>query len=234
MVEMNRQAEATIAAMTKTVKVLLADDDPIVRQAVRAVLEAAGGFAIVAEAEDGQVAADLVQKYSPDVLLLDLLMPRLPGLEALRALATTTTGVRILLLCSTITNKQVLEALQLGARGVVLKSKVMELVPAIEAVLVGCYWIEGQNISNVVQVVERLSQTVRKELAPAKRYQLTGREIEIISLITQGCMNRDIAQSLAISEQTVKRHLTNIFNKVGMSNRLELALFAIEHGLVRN
>lgn len=231
---MNRQAEATVAAMTKPVRVLLADDDPIVRQAVRAILEAAGGFAIVAEAEDGQVAADLVQKHSPDVLLLDLLMPRLPGLEALRALATATTGVRILLLCSTITNKQVLEALQLGARGVVLKSKVMELVPAIEAVLVGRYWIEGQNISNVVQVVERLSHTVRKELAPANRYQLTAREIEIIGLITQGSMNRDIAQSLAISEQTVKRHLTNIFNKVGMSNRLELALFAIEHGLVRN
>jgi len=103
---MNRQAEATVAAMTKPVRVLLADDDPIVRQAVRAILEAAGGFAIVAEAEDGQVAADLVQKHSPDVLLLDLLMPRLPGLEALRALATATTGVRILLLCSTITNKQ--------------------------------------------------------------------------------------------------------------------------------
>lgn len=213
---------------------LLADDDPIVRQAVRAVLETAGGFAIVAEAEDGKLAADLVQKYSPDVLLLDLLMPRLPGLEALRALSTATTEVRILLLCSAITNKQVLEALQLGARGIVLKSKVTELVPAIQAVLAGRYWIEGQNISNVVQVVERLSYTVRKEFAPAKRYQLTGREIEIISLITQGCMNRDIAQSLAISEQTVKRHLTNIFNKVGMSNRLELALFALEHGLVRN
>lgn len=231
---MNSQADATVAAITKTVRVLLADDDPIVRQAVRAVLEATGGFAIVAEAEDGKLAADLVQKYSPDVLLLDLLMPRLPGLEALRALATATTEVRILLLCSAITNKQVLEALQLGARGVVLKSKVEELVPAIQAVLMGRYWIEGQNVSNVVQVVERLSDTVRKEFAPAKRYQLTAREIEIISLITQGCMNRDIAQSLAISEQTVKRHLTNIFNKVGMSNRLELALFALEHGLVRN
>ncbi len=220
--------------MSKPVQVLLADDDPIVRQAVRSVLDAAGGFSIMAEAEDGQVAADLLQKCSPDVLLLDLLMPRLPGLEALRALASSAIEVRILLLCSAITNKQVLEALQLGARGVVLKSKVAELVPAIEAVLSGRYWIEGQKISNVVQVVERLSHAVKRECAPVNRYQLTAREIEIVNLITQGCMNRDIAQSLSISEQTVKRHLTNIFNKAGMSNRLELALFAIEHGLARS
>jgi DNA-binding NarL/FixJ family response regulator len=138
-----------------------------------------------------------------------------------------------LLLCSAISTKQVLEALQLGARGVVLKGRVAELLPALAAVMRGQYWIEGRSVSNVVEVVQRLTEAAGQQTPPASRFGLTVRELEIISFITQGCMNRDIAGSLSITEETVKRHLTNIFNKVGMSNRLELALFAIEHGLVR-
>ena len=214
-------------------KVLIADDDPIVRSAVRSVLEVSGGFSIVGEAEDGKLAAELVTKTAPDVLLLDLLMPNLPGLEALRTLTTAGVEVRTLLLCSAISTKQVLEALQLGARGVVLKGRVAELLPALDAVMHGQYWIEGRSVSNVVQVVQQLTETAQQQAAPGTRFSLTPRELEIISFITQGCMNRDIAGSLSITEETVKRHLTNIFNKVGMSNRLELALFAIEHGLVR-
>jgi two-component system nitrate/nitrite response regulator NarL len=222
----------------KTVKpavvtVLIADDDPIVRQAVRSVLEVSGGFRVVGEAEDGKMAAELVQETDPDILLLDLLMPNLPGLEALRAITTAGSEVRTVLLCSAISAKQVLEALQLGARGVVLKKRVAELLPALDAVMTGQYWIESQSVSNVVQVVQRLSAASPQPSLSRGRFGLTAREIEIISFITQGCMNRDIANSLSITEETVKRHLTNIFNKVGMSNRLELALFAIEHGLVR-
>ena len=218
---------------TQLVKVLIADDDPIVRSAVRSVLEVSKSFSIVGEAEDGKLAAELVTKTAPDVLLLDLLMPNLPGLEALRALTTAGVEVRTLLLCSAISTKQVLEALQLGARGVVLKGRVAELLPALDAVMHGQYWIEGRSVSNVVQVVQQLTEAAGRQALPANRFGLTVRELEIISFITQGCMNRDIAGSLFITEETVKRHLTNIFNKVGMSNRLELALFAIEHGLVR-
>jgi two-component system, NarL family, nitrate/nitrite response regulator NarL len=215
------------------VRVLIADDDPIVRQAVRSVLDAAGGFSVVGEAEDGRVATELVAKIAPDILLLDLLMPNLPGLEALRAITTAGTEVRTVLLCSAISTKQVLEALQLGARGVVLKGRVAELLPALEGVMKGQYWIEGRSVSNVVQVVQQLTETNQQPVEPQNRFRLTARELEIVSFITQGYMNRDIAQTLSITEETVKRHLTNIFNKVGMSNRLELALFAIEHGLVR-
>ena len=222
----------------KTVKpvvvtVLIADDDPIVRQAVKSVLDVSGGFKVVGEAEDGKIAAELVKKTDPDILLLDLLMPNIPGLEALRAITTAGSEVRTVLLCSAISAKQVLEALQLGARGVVLKKKVAELIPALEAVIRGQYWIESQSVSNVVQVVQQLAATIPQPAHSRNRFGLTARETEIISFITQGCMNRDIASSLSITEETVKRHLTNIFNKVGMSNRLELALFAIEHGLVR-
>ena len=99
-----------------TVTVLIADDDPIVRQAVRSVLSVSDEFTVVGEAEDGKIAAELVKKTDPDILLLDLLMPNLPGLETLRAITTAGSEVRTVLLCSTISAKQVLEALQLGAR----------------------------------------------------------------------------------------------------------------------
>ncbi|HZQ70777.1 MAG TPA: response regulator transcription factor [Terriglobales bacterium] len=214
--------------------VLIADDDPIVRQAVRSVLHVSGGFNVVGEAEDGKMAVDLVKESHPDILLLDLLMPNLPGLEALRAITTAGSEVRTVLLCSAINAKQVLEALQLGARGVVLKKRVAELTTALEVVMRGQYWIESQGVSNVVQIVQQLAAANPQPSQPQNRFGLTARETQIISFITQGCMNRDIANSLSITEETVKRHLTNIFNKVGMSNRLELALFAIEHGLVRN
>ena len=115
--------------------VLIADDDPIVRQAVRSVLHVSGQFKVVGEAEDGKMAVELVRASHPDILLLDLLMPNLPGLEALRAITTPGSEVRTVLLCSAISTKQVLEALQLGARGVVLKKKVAELLTALEVVM---------------------------------------------------------------------------------------------------
>lgn len=214
-------------------RVLIADDDPIVRQAVRSALGVSGGFQVVGEAEDGKMAAELVTETNPDILLLDLLMPNLPGLEALRAITTAGAEVRTVLLCSAISAKQILEALQLGARGVVLKKRVAELLEALDAVMKGQYWIESRSVSNVVQIVEQLGAANLQPAQSQSRFGLTARETEIVSFITQGYMNRDIAKSLSITEETVKRHLTNIFNKVGMSNRLELALFAIEHGLVR-
>lgn len=214
-------------------RVLIADDDPIVRQAVQSVLDVSGNFEVVGEAEDGKMAVELVQQTSPDILLLDLLMPNLPGLDALRAITTVGAEVRTVLLCSAIDARQVLHALQLGARGVVLKKRVAELLTALDAVMRGQYWIESRSVSNVVQIVQQLSAANPQPAQSQNRFGLTSRETEIISFITQGFMNRDIASSLAITEETVKRHLTNIFNKVGMSNRLELALFAIEHGLVQ-
>lgn len=112
-----------------------------------------------------------------------------------------------------------------------LKSDVRDLRQAIEAVMYGEYWIDGKRVTNVVEIVQQLSSATGLATNQATRYGLTPREVEIINAVTQGLTNKDIGQALSISEETVKRHLTNIFNKVGMSNRLELALFAIEHGL---
>ncbi len=210
-------------------RVLIADDDPIVRDVVRAHLSSDSSVEIVGEAADGRQAVSMAAQANPDLLILDLLMPNLPGLETLREL--TTSEVRTILLCSNLTKRQILEALQLGARGILLKQQVSELMPAVDAVMDGQYWVGGKKVSNVLQIVSGLAAEVNT--APARSsYGLTDRELEVVGLVTQGLTNKEIATNLRISEETVKRHLTNIFDKVGMSSRLELALFALDHRLV--
>jgi two-component system, NarL family, nitrate/nitrite response regulator NarL len=212
-------------------RLLLADDDPIVRDVLRGVLAQTERFDLVGEAVDGQDAVKQVLLTKPDILLLDLLLPRLPGIETLRELTTITASVRTILLCSAITKRQVVEALQLGARGVILKNAVADLVPAIAVVLAGEYWIHGKSVSNIVRVLGELSEedvtSDRREILG-----LTKRELDIVSLVAEGCQNKEIAIRLGIAEDTVKRHLTNIFDKVGTSTRLELALFAVDRHLV--
>ena len=215
--------------MAAVARVLLADDDPITRGFLRQLLEEAS-FQVVAEAEDGQEAVELTTRLHPDVMLLDLLMPNLSGMEALRELASSPLPVRIIVLSSSISKEQIVKALQLGARGILLKNSVDELGKAIAAVLRGQYWIAGRSVGNVVQVITELSATL-ETAQPSKSYGLTPRELETVRFVTQGCSNREIATRLNISEETVKRHLYNVFDKVGMSNRVELTLFALEHRL---
>ena len=213
-------------------RILIADDDPIVREILRNMLSTRTEFAVVGEARNGEESVRLVREVKPDLLLLDLLMPNLPGLDALKEMTTTDTLVRTIVLTASITKQQVLQALQLGARGVVRKDALTELVSAIRAVLDGQYWLDGKVVPNVVQLLNELAASSRVE-SPRNDFGLTPRELEIVALVTEGCGNREIAGRLTISEETVKRHLTHIFDKVGMSTRLELALFALDHNLAR-
>ena len=209
--------------------VLLADDDPITRAFLRQLIEEAGYY-VIGEAVDGHEAVRLTRQMHPDVLLLDLLMPNSPGMDAIRELCATPWPVRIVVLSSSISKEQIVRALQLGARGILQKTSVSELAKAIAAVLQGQYWIAGRSINNVVQVITELSATLPADQPPSS-YGLTLRELEVVRLVTQGCSNREIAAQLKISEETVKRHISNVFVKVGMSNRVELTLFALEHRL---
>ncbi len=188
-------------------------------------------FRVVAEARDGAEALVLARKLQPEILLLDLAMPNMPGMEALRELTSHETQTRTIVLTAKIEKQQILEALQLGARGVVLKDAAVEhLAACIRAVMQGQYWLDGRPVQNLVQVLREL--TAQTAPPPRKTFGLTSRELEVVTLITEGCTNRDIATSFGISEETVKRHLTNIFNKLGVGNRLELALFALNHHLL--
>jgi len=212
------------------VRILLADDHPIFRDGLRRLLETEPGFRVVGEASDGAEAVAMAKKLKPDLLLLDLAMPQHPGLEAVRELGNSDTPVRILLLTAAVEKEQIVEALQLGARGVVLKESATQLLlNSIRAVMAGQYWVGRETISNLVEYLRGL-------LAPPpapkqKKFGLTPRELEIVSAVVAGYTNKDVAAHYKISEDTVKHHLSNIFDKLGVSTRLELALFAVHQDL---
>jgi DNA-binding NarL/FixJ family response regulator len=215
-----------------TIRIVVADDHPVVRFGVKNILTSSAGFTVVGEAEDGDVAITETLDKEPDILLLDLQMPRLPGLEAMRAIMSRSPRVKIVLLTSLISTQQVIEALQIGARGIVLKDAVSgELSEALRAVISGDYWINGQRVVNLLKALHELMQKAAA-VPERKTYGLTPRELEVVTCIVEGCSNKDIAKQLNISEETVKRHLSNVFDKTGVSTRLELALFAIAHKLV--
>jgi DNA-binding NarL/FixJ family response regulator len=213
------------------VRILLADDHPVVRIGVRNMLQASESFVVAGEAGDGDEAITQTLELLPDILLLDLNMPRLPGLEAMRAIMSGSPTVKIILLTSTVTPQEIIEALQIGARGIVLKDALADhLTNAIRTVVSGDYWIGGKRVVNLVGALHDLMK--QAAIPERKTFGLTPREMEVVGCIIEGCSNRDIAKQFSLSEETVKRHLSNIFDKTGVSTRLELAMFAIAHRLV--
>ena len=220
------------------IRIAIADDERLFRDALRALLETEEGFSVVGGAADGLETVHLVQRVQPDVLLLDLAMPGLAGLDALRALARGRVGVRTLVLTGSITRDDIIAALQLGARGVVLKDAAPEvLFRSIRAVFEGGYWLGEEAIGDLLQAMRTLAPQSASPLAspaPAaarRRFNLTARELEIIRAVVAGNTNKEIAKQFGVAEDTVKHHLTSIFDKLGTSNRLELALFAMHHDL---
>lgn len=214
--------------MEALTRIVIADDHPAVCVGVRNMLTEDEGFTVVGEASDGDEAIAETLELKPDILLLDVAMPRLPGLEAMRAIMKSSPNARIILLTGAITSEQIVEALHMGARGIVLKDALAEDVKtAIHTVISGDYWIGGKR---VVDLACTLYELMQQSLPPLQRqYGLTPREMEVLGCIVEGGTNRDIARKLAVSEETVKRHLANIFDKTGISTRLELALFGISH-----
>ena len=215
------------------IKIVLADDHPIFRDGLRRLLEAESGLKVIGEASDGNEAVKLARTLKPDIMLLDLSMPRLPGLEALRELSvgSGSNGVRVILLTAAAEKHQIVEALQLGARGVVLKDSATQLLlKSIHTVMAGEYWVGRESVSNLVQYLRTLVQSSGEE-ARQKKFGLTPRELEIVSAVVAGYSNKEIAEYFKISEDTVKHHLSNIFDKLGVSTRLELALFAVNQSL---
>src|SRR5437660_6932756 len=215
------------------VRILLADDHPIFRDGLRRLLEAEPDLKVIGEACDGAEAVKMARQLKPDIMLLDLAMPRMPGLEALRELSSgpVSNSVRVILLTAAAEKKQIVEALQLGARGVVLKDSATQLLlKSIHTVMSGEYWVGRESVSNLVQYLRNLVQSSGEE-ARQKKFGLTPRELEIVSAVVAGYSNKEIAEYFKISEDTVKHHLSNIFDKLGVSTRLELALFAVNQGL---
>ena len=209
---------------SQPIRVLIADDHPIFRDGLRRLLEAESRCVVIGEACDGAEAVKQARLLKPDILLLDLAMPRHPGLEALREMSTSAGPhlVRIILLTAAAEKNQIVEALQLGARGVVMKDSATQLLlKSIDTVMAGEYWVGRESVSNLVQYLRNRQ----------KKFGLTPRELEIVSAVVAGYANKEIAEYFKISEDTVKHHLSNIFDKLGVSTRLELALFAVNQSL---
>ena len=218
---------------TQPIRIVIADDHPIFRDGLRRLLEAEPDLKVIGEACDGAEAVKLAHQLKPDILLLDLAMPRHPGLEALRDLSAgqQANPVRVILLTAAAEKSQIVEALQLGARGVVLKDSATQLLlKSIHTVMTGEYWVGRESVSNLVQYL-RIQMQSTQEDARQRKYGLTPRELEIVSAVVAGYSNKEIAEYFKISEDTVKHHLSNIFDKLGVSTRLELALFAVNQSL---
>jgi DNA-binding NarL/FixJ family response regulator len=220
------------------IRIVVADDHPIFRDGLCRLLALESDFEVVAQAQDGRQVLEVLQQYEPDILLLDLKMPGLDGLGTLQRLQAAKGKTRVIVLTASDDKNEFVQAMKLGTSGIVLKQTATELlIKSIRKVHAGEIWLDSHTTAAVIR------QFVANEEAPAmaqpaiaaprdrERSPLSQREREIVALVAQGFKNKEMAEKMFISEQTVKNHLHNIFDKLGVSDRLELALYAIHNNL---
>jgi DNA-binding NarL/FixJ family response regulator len=211
------------------IRVVLADDQRLLRDGLRIILEAAPDFAVVGEAEDGLAAVELAAAAQPDVLLLDIRMPRLDGIEAARRIAQVAPATRVVLLTTFDMPDLVTEGVQAGIAGFLLKdSSAEELRAAVRAVARGQLLFQGQSAAHLLA---RAALPAAPASSAGERFDLTERELEVVRGISQGQTNAEIAAELVVSEATVKTHINHIFAKLGVRDRAHAILLAQQHHL---
>jgi two-component system nitrate/nitrite response regulator NarL len=215
-------------ALAPPIRIVVADEHPIFRAGLRRLLETDPGLHIVGESVVGSAAVQLVREMEADILLLGPAAAE-SARDTLRLLADAGVSVRTILLVRSIDRPEVTDALQCGACGVLSQDSAADaLFEGIESVMAGHYWVGDERASNVAASLRRFAVARRQ----TQRFGLTRREQEILRAVIDGDTNKEIARRLSISENTVKRHMMHIFNKVGASSRVELALFAAHHRLL--
>jgi len=222
---------------TDKIRIALADDHPIFRDGLCRLLSLEEDFVVVAQVNDGLQVLEVLRQHEPDILLLDLNMPGLSGLATLQRVQAVNTKTRVILLTASDNQDEFVHALKLGSCGIVQKQTATELlVDSIRRVHAGELWMDSRTTAAVIQRFVSPGDLAGPASSAAHRDQnrslLSPREREIVNLTAQGFKNSDVAAKLSLSEQTVKNHLHNIFDKLGVSDRLELALHAVEHRLV--
>jgi len=204
------------------IRIVLADDHDVVRRGLTALLDGTDGFAVVGAAADGEEAVALAGEHQPDVVLMDLSMPGVDGIEATRRLMAARPDSRVVVLTSFSDRERILDALDAGAVGYLLKdAEPDELLRGIEAA--------ARGESPLAPKAAKAVLTARAEGRPAA--ELTARELEVLALLAQGLANKQIARRLGIAEKTVKAHLTSVFQSIGVTDRTQAALWARSHGI---
>jgi two-component system nitrate/nitrite response regulator NarL len=220
-----------MAQPKQTIRVLMADDHVIFRDGLRKLLNSEDDIKIVGEASNGNECVHMLTKLKPDILLLDLRMPDKDGLTVLEESNLDSLTTRIIVLTAAEDERDAVRAMRLGAHGIVLKQSASDLlVKSIHRVYAGEIWLDNRITAEVMKAFAKTSENgPRRDKA-----LITDREKEIVQLVGQGYRNKEIGGKLFISEHTVKNHLHNIFDKLGVSDRLELALYAIHHRLIEH
>ena len=207
-------------------RVLIADDHAVVRQGLRAFLEVQDDIEVVGEADDGAEAVKLAASLSPDVVVMDLVMPRLDGIEAIRQIQAAGSGAKVIVLTSFADDQKVFAAVRAGAAGYLLKDvQPKELAEGIRTVM------RGEALLNTA-VAAKLMQEFAQEARPAAAQTLTQREMDVLRLIARGRSNKEIALDLGVAGKTVKTHVSNILGKLQLADRTQAALYAVRERLV--
>ena len=212
--------------MSESIRVLIVDDHAIVREGQRALIAVEPGMEVIGEAKDGIEAVELAHTLQPDVILLDLLMPRKDGLDAIAEIKADNPEARILVLTSFTEDEKIFAAVKAGAMGYLLKdSSPQEILSGIRMVHQGETSLDPAIAKKLMRELQRTSN-----LTPTEE-PLTAREVEILKLVAQGLSNQEIAERLVISERTVRTHVTHILSKLHLVNRTQAALYALREGL---
>src|SRR5213075_2867771 len=228
---MNGSSSLTTATKPK-IRIVVADDHPIFRDGLCRLLALEEDFEVVAQAQDGRQVLDVLQQHEPDILLLDLKMPGMDGLATLQRLQIAKYKTRVIVLTASDDTNEFVQAMKLGTCGIVLKQTATELlIKSIRKVHAGEIWLDSHTTAAVMRQFSSPMESMPLGSRDRYRSPLSQREREIVVLVAQGFKNKEMAEKMFISEQTVKNHLHNIFDKLGVSDRLELALYAIHKNI---
>jgi len=215
--------------MSEIIKILIADDHAIVRKGLHALISTEEGMQLVAEAKDGMEAVSKVHALKPDVILLDMLMPRLDGVGAIAEIKKDWPEAKILVLTSFVDDEKVFAAIKAGALGYLLKdSSPEELLNGIRSTYRGEVYLHPTIASKLIRELKQPASDKPKTESP-----LTEREVEILQFVSKGLSNDDIAEKLVVSERTVRTHISNILAKLQLANRTQATLYALREGLAK-